>query len=904
MKFERIDIGAYEYQKFISPRGIEISNDTIPENIEENIFVGVLSTIHPYPTNTYMYKFNSDSLNNDTINFIISNDSVYTASINFNFENKNRYDLYIKTIDENKQEFTELISVNLKDKNDAPTGILLSNDSINEGINIGSIIGSFSTNDEDAVDSFTYSISTGEDLNNRDRSYFSINNNKLIVQKELNYEERKHLNVVVSSSDKEGMSVDQEFTIYVVDVIEHGINLFQSVKRTGAVSFVIDSCIYVGLGNNADSVMCNFWKYDLATDLWSEIAAFPGIPRAEGVSFVIGNKAYVGLGRSNYPYTYYKDFYEYNPQTNQWTRIADFGGSLRYNSVAFAIGSEAFVGTGTDESGELNDFWKYGPLSNTWTQIANITGDKRTGAVAFVINNKGYVSGGQYFDGYSVQLSDVQEYNPATNTWQEKIYADGINLSFADAASFVMGDKGYICYGNKQTVVSYNPITNEVVNYGDILNLTDKRFDPIAFMLDSTVYFGLGYYGVFTPVYQNDILVLNHLPTNIILSQNEVNENISHGALIGLLSTRDADILDSFTYSIVPGNGSNDADNGSFTINGNELLANTSFNFESQNQYSVYIQTIDAIGATFKREFKIIVHDINEIPTNISLSSNSINENTATATVVGEFITTDEDNGNTHTYTLFAGDGSNDADNSRFTISGKELRSNQPFNYENRNQYYVNIKTQDQNGEFFIKSFVIYINDVNDNPTDINLSNNRLDENALTGTLVGTFSSVDEDGSDNHSYSLVFGDGVNDADNSHFYISGSELRNNTVFDYETLNSYSILVETNDGQGGTYKKTFVIYINDITETFIHELNPGLVKIYPNPTSGLVNFEIDESISGIVNVKIINSVGQIISNQLLSPDSRTKRINLDENGRGIYYIIISGSTIRTTQKVILE
>ncbi|MDD2780557.1 hypothetical protein, partial [Sulfuricurvum sp.] len=69
----------------------------------------------------------------------------------------------------------------------------------------------------------------------------------------------------------------------------------------------------------------------------------------------------------------------------------------------------------------------------------------------------------------------------------------------------------------------------------------------------------------------------------------------------------------------------------------------------------------------------------NTAPTNISLSSTSVAENSASGTAVGTFTTTDTA-GNTHTYTLVAGTGS--TDNTSFTISGNQLKTNAIFNYE------------------------------------------------------------------------------------------------------------------------------------------------------------------------------------------------------------------------------
>ena len=101
----------------------------------------------------------------------------------------------------------------------------------------------------------------------------------------------------------------------------------------------------------------------------------------------------------------------------------------------------------------------------------------------------------------------------------------------------------------------------------------------------------------------------------------------------------------------------------------------------------------------------------------------------------------------------------------------------------------------------------------NSTPTDISLSSNTIAENESVATTVGALSTTDTDSGDTHTYSLVSGSG--DTDNVSFGISGANILTNTTLDYETKNSYSILVETSDGTA-TYTKTFTISITDVDE----------------------------------------------------------------------------------------
>ena len=63
----------------------------------------------------------------------------------------------------------------------------------------------------------------------------------------------------------------------------------------------------------------------------------------------------------------------------------------------------------------------------------------------------------------------------------------------------------------------------------------------------------------------------------------------------------------------------------------------------------------------------------NAAPTNIVLSATAFNENLPTGTHVASLTATDSDSGDSHTFTLASGNGTNDADNNHFTIQGASL---------------------------------------------------------------------------------------------------------------------------------------------------------------------------------------------------------------------------------------
>jgi large repetitive protein len=99
-------------------------------------------------------------------------------------------------------------------------------------------------------------------------------------------------------------------------------------------------------------------------------------------------------------------------------------------------------------------------------------------------------------------------------------------------------------------------------------------------------------------------------------------------------------------------------------------------------------------------------------------------------------------------------------------------------------------------------------------PTDIALSNASVAENQPVGTTVGTLSATDQDLGDSQTFALVAGpDG---ADNASFQITGTTLKTNAVFDFETRSSYSIRVRATDLMGLAYEEALTISVTDVVE----------------------------------------------------------------------------------------
>ena len=103
--------------------------------------------------------------------------------------------------------------------------------------------------------------------------------------------------------------------------------------------------------------------------------------------------------------------------------------------------------------------------------------------------------------------------------------------------------------------------------------------------------------------------IVNHAPSNILLSAAAVAENEPAGTTVGTLSAVDTDAGQAHGFALVAGAG--DADNGSFEIVGASLRTAAVFDFEAKASYSIRVRATDngtpALSA--ERVFTVTVAD-------------------------------------------------------------------------------------------------------------------------------------------------------------------------------------------------------------------------------------------------------------------------------------------------------
>jgi len=215
---------------------------------------------------------------------------------------------------------------------------------------------------------------------------------------------------------------------------------FPGTKRLRACSFAISPYAFVGSGQDdlsATNTFSDFWRYDVTSDSWLQIAGMPSA-RTGASAFSYIDEGFVVNGDG----TNGKELWKYDPVNNAWSALKNFPANGVEQSSVFAENGKAWVCCGSDGSGGTSNLWQYNIGPNTWTQKSSFPGNARWNAAAFMLDGKGTVglglSNGKLYN-------DVYQYDRFLNSWLQVDSFPG--MARIGTTAFAEGDYGYICGG-------------------------------------------------------------------------------------------------------------------------------------------------------------------------------------------------------------------------------------------------------------------------------------------------------------------------------------------------------------------------------------------------------------------------------------------------------------------------
>ncbi|MEY4178424.1 MAG: hypothetical protein RLY70_1998 [Planctomycetota bacterium] len=799
----------------LAPTDIALSGTTIAENAGADVAVGTLSTTDPDVGNSFTYSLVSGTGDTDNSLFDIAG-TQFRATASLDFETKSSFSVRVRTTDQGGLSFEKTFTITATNVNEPPTDIALSKTTIVENAGANAVVGSLSTMDPDADNTFTYSLVEG--TGSTDNAAFNISENQLRATSSLSVVTKSSYLVRVRATDQDGLSFEKAFTITAMPANRAPTNLVLSsttISENSAANTV------VGDLSSVDPDIANTFNYSLVSGEGSTDNAAFNIVRSR----LRANSAFNFESKGNYAIrlrTTDQDglFFE-KMFTVSVTNVneAPTDVTLAPNSIAENAGANGVVGTLTAiDPDPANTFTFFtftlvAGIGDTDNGSFNIQGNKLRATNSLDFETKSSYSvrvraedhGGLSFDKtLTISVTNVNDAPTnlvlSNNTIAENAGANALVGNFAATDPDAGSQFTYkLVTGEGSTDNRLFKLAGNQLRAANSLNFEAKSGFTIR--VAATDLGGLAFVKSFTITATN----VNETPTNLTLSKLAVAENAGADAVVGQFATTDPDMADTFTYTLVAGTGS--TDNAVFNILGNQLRAAASLDFETKSSYLVRVRTTDAGGLFVEKSFKIQVVNVNDAPTNILLSSTQIAENAGANAVVGTFTGTDQDKSSTFTFTLVAGTG--DTDNAAFNISRNQLRATQSLNFEIQNSYSVRVRVTDQVGGQFEKAFTISVSNVNETPTAITLSNSTITENAGDNAVVGTLSTTDPDVGGSFTYSLVTGAG--DSGNRDFNISGNQLRATKSLNAAVKSSYSVRVQVADQGGLKFVRTFTITV---------------------------------------------------------------------------------------------
>ena len=196
-------------------------------------------------------------------------------------------------------------------------------------------------------------------------------------------------------------------------------------------------------------------------------------------------------------------------------------------------------------------------------------------------------------------------------------------------------------------------------------------------------------------------------------------------------------------------------------------------------------------------------------------TTRSVAENTAAGENIGEAIAATDVNDDTLTYTLVEGVSNPDAAAFDIVHTSGQLQTKGALDYETKNAYTVQVTVSDGSLSNTIR-VTVNVTDVDENRapvfTDGETTTRSVAENTAADENIGTAISATDADNDTLTFSL------NDTDTDLFAIDTTtgQLKTKAVLDYETKNTYSVIITVSDGSlTDTIQVT--INITDIDET---------------------------------------------------------------------------------------
>ena len=209
----------------------------------------------------------------------------------------------------------------------------------------------------------------------------------------------------------------------------------------------------------------NAWEYDPETDEWKALAPMPE-KRGSAVAAAVGDKIYV-IGGASTPrgsketaisptsaQVCLGTVEEYDPATNTWRERTPMPTPRNHAAIGvvdgkiYVIGGRvgaAFIGLASD----VSVVEEYDPATDSWGAPRSRMPTARSALAAGVYGGRIYIAGGEYQDPHMMAtFRAVEAYDPATDTWET---LPSLPVARHGLAGGMIGDHFHVVGGDVQS---------------------------------------------------------------------------------------------------------------------------------------------------------------------------------------------------------------------------------------------------------------------------------------------------------------------------------------------------------------------------------------------------------------------------------------------------------------------
>ena len=785
------------------PYDILLSTDSMLEKSTPGTVIATLSARDPNSWDTFTFSLTDDAEGR----FVIMGNLLLAGLVGTDRQESEYHDISIRVTDEGGLSFEKTFRINVLERKEPPIEIILSSDTIPENSPQGTVIGTLSAIDPDPDETFTFVL-----LNSAGNRFQIVGNELQAGPIPTNFELASSHLIRVRVIDKDGLALDKDLVIRVIDVNEAPTDIIASnyFLDEGAPAGYAFAKLLVVDPDGRDS-----WTFELLNDF--------------GGRFAIDDSYLVAGSTAIDP----EDASEYLIPI----RVTDSGGLSVVRTLQFQVNTAPVTITLT--SNIVNE--NAGSTTVGWLAVIDKIIPGRTYTFELIDDANGVfaiIQGNRLVTTRSLDYEEQATHNITVRAWDgdllyvdkvftiivrdmaeppyEILLSDNILPENSPQGTFI-GKLTALDQDSGNTGFTYQIISNspyfQIVgdelqagtlpaNYeaSQQLSVRITAFDNTGRQLARPQPNG-------TTVHYKDFVILvqdvNEPPTNIALTNSSLPERSEAGTVVGNLVVGDPDIGDTHEFFLLDDAG------GKFQIVGNQLQAGSvPSDHIRDGELTVRVLVRDSGGLELEKELTITITRVWRAPTDIILEGNSIEENSPADVLIGRLTAIDDDIGDEHTFGIIGG---SPGYFQRLKIVGNGLYTNNtPFDYEGDTvPFFVTIRAIDKGGKYLDKTFAINIVNENEAPTTITFSGSTLPERSPQGTLIATMTTTDPDQGDVHTYSLIddFG-GV-------FQINGNRLEAGPTPSDGYLNpSYNVTVRSTDSGGLYVERTLTVSIQRV------------------------------------------------------------------------------------------